>query len=423
MRNVPATLKGFPRLRAKAGPTLLMTGVALFALLLLGACGSDEPTATPTSQPVNTPEPGATGDREDWKIKWEQLIAAAQAEGKVVTMGFPRDQWAPVFDVFTKKYGITVETSVGSAKSEPILAERKAGVYSMDSISHGGGSLRRNLIETGSLRPIMEEFILPEITDPSNWYKGKHWWVAGDDAQRYAMAFGAEVQMADAFAFYNTDKLTRQEYDSINSIWDFLDPRFKGRIIAYAPPDSAAAWNALLFHPDIGEKWIRRFMSEMKPRFFSEQRLMHDQLISGAAAILLVGSRGREQLYAVRDAGGPIGDFRDKFKTWKERGELNLLASGRHMSVMDHAKHPNAIRLLVNWLYSKEGQEARHLHLQAPDIPPTLREDVTQWGQTNPQSRRVPGKDYLVLSEVPGYDDEAGEALLRQLYDKFRFGS
>src|SRR5262245_37238488 len=141
MRNVSATLKGFPRLRAKTGPTLLMTGVALFALLLLGACGSDKPTATPTSQPVNTPEPGATGDREDCESKSNKLIAADQAEGKVVTMVFPRDQWAPVFDVFTKKYGITVEPSVGSAKSEPILAERKAGVYSMDSISHGGGSL------------------------------------------------------------------------------------------------------------------------------------------------------------------------------------------------------------------------------------------------------------------------------------------
>ena len=59
----------------------LFLGVALLPLLLLPACASAEPAATPTpAEPAATPTP-APPTFED---EWEALKAAARAEGKLV---------------------------------------------------------------------------------------------------------------------------------------------------------------------------------------------------------------------------------------------------------------------------------------------------------------------------------------------------
>jgi ABC-type Fe3+ transport system substrate-binding protein len=142
------------------------------------------------------------------------------------------------------------------------------------------------------------------------------------------------------------------------------------------------------------------------------------EVISGAAAILVVGQRGRRDLFKGMAAGAPVATFDDaKFNTWKESAELTFSASERHFSPIHPSPNPNAVRLLLNWLYSKEGQTALHLHHKGIP-PPTLREDVTEWGRTDPLERRVPpGKEYLVLDIKPTWAEER----LRALYDEYRF--
>jgi ABC-type Fe3+ transport system substrate-binding protein len=379
--------------------------VAFLSLTTYGLAG--------TTQNADTGQP-----KQQWQNEWEALVKAAKAEGRVVTEGYARAEWAPVFAVFTQKYGIEVIMSAGSANSDRLIIEREAGRFTVDAVNNGAGTLRRVLIGRKMLKPILPQFILPEVKDPRYWYKGRHWWVDGDSGCLCAMAFGADVAMAGARPhFYNTNKLTKEEFNSINSFWDYLNPRFKGRIISWAPPDSLGSWSRVISHPEIGEKWVRRFMFEMEPRLFNEARVMHDRLISGAAAILVVGQRGRQDLFKAMAAGAPVATFDEtKFNTWKESAELTFSASERYLSPIHPSPNPNAVRLLLNWLYSKEGQTALHLyHKGIP--PPTLREDVTEWGRTDPLERRVPGKEYLVLDIKPKWAEER----LRALYDEYRF--
>jgi ABC-type Fe3+ transport system substrate-binding protein len=409
-------------LRAERNAPWLVGGVALLTLLILGVCTDNETAQAQAPAALAAPAPaGKPGGQ--WKIEWEKLIKAAQAEGKVVTEGFRRGEWARVFDVFTKKYGIKVVMSAGSLEEARLMLERKAGRFTVDAVTAGGGTIRRVLVGQNLLEPVMAKFILPEVKDPSKWYQGRYWWTDGDRRCGCAMAFGADVSMGGGSPiFYNTRNVTQKDLDALNSMWDFLAPRWKGKIVTWAPPNAAGAWNRLWFHPEVGEVWVRRFMSETKPRFYTEERLMHDQLLSGAADILVVGSRGRGDLFKAIDAGAPVGVLDDlKFKTWKESGEMTLRGSDGFMGILKNAPNPNAARLLANWLYTKEGQTALHMHHQGVPTP-TLREDVTEWGNTDPKARRIPGKKYLILNELPNFDEAAGEKALQALYDEHRFG-
>jgi ABC-type Fe3+ transport system substrate-binding protein len=328
-----------------------------------------------------------------------------------------------VFEVFTKKYGIKVVMSAGGLEEARLMLERKVGRFTVDAVTAGGGTIRRVLVGQNVLEPVMAKFILPEVKDPSKWYQGRYWWTDGDRGCGCAMAFGADVSMGGGSPiFYNTRNVTQKDLDALNSMWDFLAPRWKGKIVTWAPPNAAGAWNRLWFHPEVGAVWVRRFMSETKPRYYTEERLMHDQLLSGAADILIVGSRGRGDLFKAIDAGAPVGLLDDlKFKTWKESGEMTLRGSDGFMGIVKNAPNPNAVRLLANWLYTKEGQTALHVHHQGVPTP-TLREDVTEWGKTDPKARRIPGKKYLILNELPNFDEAAGEKALQALYDEHRFG-
>ncbi len=101
---------------------------------------------------------------------------------------------------------------------------------------------------------------------------------------------------------------------------------------------------------------------------------------------------------------------------------LDYGSSQKSLSIMDRAPHPNATRVLVNWLLSKEGQTTMHTHLlvRVPDLPaPTLRVDVTEMGRVNLQTRRKPGRKYLIVSRLPEYDIEKTSARIRALHQEY----
>ena len=86
---------------------------------------------------------------------------------------------------------------------------------------------------------------------------------------------------------------------------------------------------------------------------------------------------------------------------------------------MDPAPHPNAARVLVNWLLSKEGQTTMHTHFLLRTPYPTLREDVTEMGRVALQDQRRPGRKYLVVEQLPEYDIEKTSARIRALYQEY----
>ena len=116
--------------------------------------------------------------------KWDQLVAAAKKEGKVVVIGPPDATVRKALpDAFKAKYGITVEYigGRGTETSAKLRSERSAGVYSVDIAFGGSDSMATVYYAEKFIAPLKPELIDPEVTDPTKWKKGKLWFSDPED--------------------------------------------------------------------------------------------------------------------------------------------------------------------------------------------------------------------------------------------------
>ena len=79
------------------------------------------------------------------------------------------------------------------------------------------------------------------------------------------------------------------------------------------------------------------------------------------------------------------------------------------MTTPTDAPNPNAAKLWVNWWLTKEAQTLMHT-LSEADVEPTLREDVTDWGRTLEEDRKVPGRSYYFFTSDPEFVAKRAEA-------------
>src|SRR5207244_1285834 len=123
--------------------------------------------------------------------QWDGLVAAAKQEGKVsVLINPPDDVYRPLYDAFSKKFGIATEMLAfgGSADLVPKLkAERDAGQFNWDAAVHAPSTLFLGLKSLAALEPIKPALVLPEVLDNSKWFKGfDAGWYDRDKATTYS---------------------------------------------------------------------------------------------------------------------------------------------------------------------------------------------------------------------------------------------
>ena len=377
--------------------------------LLLAACGSDEPTATPTAVPAGAPSEGPGATVDSVQAAWEALIEAAQGEDELVIVFQPSGgrNYRPLVAFFEEKFGVKVVVSVGSgsAQANRVLAERSTGQYLADVFYSGEATSTTRMVPANALDPIAELFIHPDVTDQSLWYGGQHWYA--DIPQRFVFNFAATAAPTSVAMRYNTDLVTQEDLDAITSVFDYLDPKWKGKIVAHVPGASAGGtYFTAYVHPDIGPAWIDGFVSpELDVTFSSDRNFIVDGLANGKFAMgIAIGGAGMD-LDSMATLGVPAGSL---IKELKEGGTLSN--SGNNIMALNRAPNPNAAALWINWFLTKEGQTLMHT-LSERDPDPTLREDVTEWGITREFDRRVEGKNYHNFSTDPVYIAKRQEAL------------
>ncbi len=382
--------------------TLALTAGAV--ALLLVACGSSAPTATPTAAALATPTalPTATPTLDPFQAEWDALIAAAQDEGDLTLVfgGSAGRSYRPIAELFGEKFGITVvvSTGSGSAQVNRVLAEREVGRYLVDAIYAGATSTTTRLIPANAVDPMADLFIHPEVTDKSLWYQGKHWY--GDPQQRYLFAFSAQAGAFDMSMRYNTDLVTAEDIDGINSVWDYLEPKWKGKIVSMVPigSGSGGTYYETYVHPDVGKEWIDAFLSpELGVTWSEDVRFITDGVVFGKFHFAInIGGAG-SNLEALGQLGAPVGTID---KELKEPGGLSGSGSQYNFVVPTQRPHPNAAKLWVNWWLSKEGQTLMQT-ISEGDVAQTLRVDVTDIGRVPEATRRVEGRDYQFFSTDP----------------------
>ena len=411
-----------------------LLGVALFALLLLPACGVSDPTPTPaepTSTPTPTPQPAGSTPRPTptlaeptptptsapptFEEEWEALKAAARKEGKMtlVTGNSPSRGLVPVVrGVFGGQFGIdvTIHGGSGSQLAPRIAAERAAGRYEVDVVILGRSTVGPRLAEPGFMTAIKDQLFHPDALDPTKWWMNRFWYREPDGVEpKYSLAFAVRASKNPIELTYNTELVTEADIAEINSAWDFLDDKWKGKFIALSPLETGSSGRIQLIysHPGMGPEWLARFYTkEFNATFVGDVRTIVDNIALGGHAFSAFDQGASTQIEKLRNEGLPVALWT---KNLKEGGIVTTAGSLTWIGMMDRAPNPSAAKLFLNWFLTQEGQTALQT-LSAVPLNPSLRDDVPP-GVTLPQERREPGTVYEMASLDVNLPDLRAEAV------------
>ncbi len=333
----------------------------------------------------------AQTSKTNWQAEWERVVAAAKKEGKVVvSLPASAELRRGIEQGFQQKYGIETEiiTGRGASVVRRIADEAKANVHHFD--VHIGGSLSfvTGLLDEDVLEPFQPAFILPAVQNPKQWWGG-HMWV--DNDSRYIYSFQAYLTES---MWYNPNLVKVNELRSYD---DFLNPKWKGKIGFLDPRTPGAGdsnWTYMWMTK--GEDYLKK-LAMQSIVLGRDQRLLAENLAKGGIAIV-IGLTEYSFLPFVK-AGLPVKPI----PPLKE-GTYGTGGSGNVAIIRDHP-HPNAAKVFVNWLLSKEGQEVFTKAMGQA----TRRLDVdTRWLNS---VGVTPAKDNLTLQKYLQVENQSEEKL------------
>ena len=324
--------------------------------------------------------------QSDWKKEWGKTVEAAKKEGQVnVYIG----GWEAVLEsgAFQKAYPEIKVTSVGGRAGEiaqRILAERRAGKFLADVSSEGIRSNYHLLHAAKSFDPIKPALLLPEVTDESRWYQGRHRYV--DPEGQFVFRYIGTQQTGNVS--YNTKLVNPKE---IPSLWNLVDARWKGKIIARdvrSPGPGNAPMRFFYLHPAIGPAFIKKLFGEMDVTLFRDFRQSIDWLASGKASLCLFCS----DIDKAKLQGLPV----EELANTKEGA--SLVTQYGTLALLNRAPHANAAKVFINWFLSRDGQIAlqKTLAKSGAETADSLRIDIPK-DDVDPQNRRAAGVNYLDL--------------------------
>ena len=355
------------------------------SLVLLCVCGS--------STNIRAAEP-----KPSWQSEWEKTVQGAKKEGKLSLYLFQGEgELSAVAQLFQKKYpeiGVTTVTGRGNQLAPRIMAERRAGKFLVDAYIGGSTTPYEVLYRAKILDPFRDALILPEILDESRWWQGQHHYM--DPENKYIFIFLGNV---GEYISYHTKSVDGGE---MRSYWDLLQPKWKGKILSRDPKISGSQRIGLrmfYYTPELGAEFIRRLYGEMDVTLSQEIRQVTDWLASGKFAICFFCS----EILRAKNQGLPVDEFRTA--RWKEN---RAISSGNKGSVAlpSQPPNPNAARLFVNWLLSREGQTAfQRAANTSTNSEESMRVDISK-EMVRADVRRVDGVKYI-LAERPEFMDMA----------------
>jgi iron(III) transport system substrate-binding protein len=225
--------------------------------------------------------------------------------------------------------------------------------------------------------------------------KGQYWW--GDPDKKYTFLFSASPS---PLISYNTDLVKPED---VTSFWDLLDPKWKGKMVSRDPGSAGTGGNTAFFYfnPQLGKEYLRRLFTEQNVTIVEDARQAAEWLALGKYAIYLLGSGN--DIDEAKQQGLPV---KDHYGPFKEGARIAAGGTGS-VSVFNHAAHPNAAKLFVNWWLSKEGQLTAQ---KADPLDQSLRIDIPN-DDVTPETRRLPDVDYSFIDAQPEIVANEGEML------------
>ncbi len=278
--------------------------------------------------------------------EWKQVLAAAKREGKVVVAGVTGVSARSVLkDAFQSKYPeIEVDYTglPGRSITPRIMMERRVGRKLWD-IYMGGGSSSMALKNEGALQNLRPALILPEV-------KGDKYWNGGvdfsfiDKEKKYLFAFSGYLQPQ---AFVNRSSIPSSQLSSTRQL---IDPKFKGKIVINDPrrggPGVTRVTALRLIY---GQEFTKKLLTEQDAVFNRNYRQTAEWVVRGRYPIVVGSSRMHVQEFWSQGLAKDVVTL---------PSEAEIMGSGTgHVGLIEGAPHPNAARVYLNWILSKNAQE------------------------------------------------------------------
>lgn len=324
---------------------------------------------------------------------WEKIVEAGRKEGKVVASIPPSAELRRLMELaFPKRYGIGVEfvPARGGNVIRRMVDEAKAGVQYFDVHIGGTESAITGLLPENILEPVEPFFILPEVKDPKQWWGGYIW---VDNAKKFIYNFVAYQTVS---LWSNAELYKPSEFKSFD---DLLNPKLHGKIgisDPRTPGSGSSMWSYMNYIK--GEEFLKRFVAQ-KLFVTRDLRLLADNLARGKIAV--TSGIGYSEFLPFIKAGLPV--------TPLPVPSEGLYVSGGygHLMIFKNQPHPNATKVFVNWLLSRDGQE---LFSRGMGVASRRLDVDTKWLR---EFGVLAAKDGLTLEQFHKLENQSEEKVLK----------
>ena len=348
--------------------------------------------------------------RPAWRAEWDKVVAAAEKEGLLSVYIFENgpltEETVRGFERAFPKIKVSQLRGRGNDLGPRLVAEKRAGKHIADLFAGGKGTAYTTLYAGKLLDPIKPLLRLPEVVDETKWWRGQHKYV--DPEGKFIFAYignagGVEIN-------YNTTLVNPKEF---GSYWDLIQPKWKGKIVA-TDPRVRGMDNPVLFfyyHSRLGPDFIKKLYGDMEVAIARDYRQPVDWLAAGKFAVCIPCVS--DEMDKAMEQGLPLGQI---FRL-REGGTLS--SSGGTLSLLRNAPHPNAARVFVNWLLSRDGQ--MQVQKGRKGRPRTgsnsLRIDISK-SELPDEIQRKDGAEYFDADDDRFADRRPADKLFNEIFGK-----
>jgi ABC-type Fe3+ transport system substrate-binding protein len=281
-----------------------------------------------------------------WESDWHKTVQAGKKEGRVIALLLLGQVFRDALTHFERAYPeIKLEATGARGRdvTPRIRAEREAGQYQWDVYLNASETGDLIFKPAGYLAPLRPALVLPEVLTEDKWLGGfEDGWI--DVEARYLYGYLGDVS---SLVHVNRNVIPEGQPKSVEEL---VNPRWKGKVMIDDPrragPGSADLAHFLMV---LGEGWLRKFLANDLV-IIDNPRQLADFLYRGRYPIAV---SLRTEMYR---------DFKRQGLTEvkpldSDEEASTRLSMSRVVGLFDRAPHPNAAKILVNWVLTREAQQ------------------------------------------------------------------
>lgn len=280
---------------------------------------------------------------------WETIVAAAKKEGVVVVHGAPgtsyRTAMVTAFNAAYPDIKVQFSGAAGAVEIPKVVRERQAGIFAWDVWVGGPTGALGQLKDIGFYQPLAPA-LQPEIMTDDKWTGG---FAAGwmDLERKIYYAFDGTIQNP---VLVNWDVVSKTSFRTLE---DLLKPEFAGKVVWHDPrlTGTGNGTSQTLFH-NLGKDGLI-VLYKNKVVYTSNSQQIAEWIVRGRYPIAI----GLEPNTLNEFQGQGIGmNVAPLPASYYKIQQISVGFGG--IGLIDRAPHINAAKVYINWLLSKQGQEA-----------------------------------------------------------------